>query len=225
MRTPLPGEIVFIMKWVPGNKTMQATKFGFTVLGYTAWRKQIHVVLATFSRRYDKDSSMGKSKIIATLWKPLTRISAHKPKRDFLKNLKSLFKWNNSPSYCLRQTLVRKGLDKFKNDPTKQRYTTQNIYEHYDDVIMGWMASQITSLTIVYSTVFWDADQRKRQSSASLAFVRRIHRGPVNSPHRWPVTRKLFPFDDVIMQCKQNYKSHHHRLSWWIGSSMTTKFS
>ena len=60
-------------------------------------------------------------------------------------------------------------------------------------------ASQITSLTIVYSTVYSDADQRKHQSSASLAFVRGIHRGPVNSPHKWPVTRKMFPFDDVIM--------------------------
>ena len=56
-----------------------------------------------------------------------------------------------------------------------------------------------TSLTIVYSTVHSDADQRKHQSSASLAFVRVIHRGPVNSPHKWPVTRKMFPFDDVIM--------------------------
>ena len=70
---------------------------------------------------------------------------------------------------------------------------------HYDDVIMGMMASQITSLTIVYSTVYSDADQRKHQSSASLAFVRGIHRGPVNSPHKWPVTRKMFPFHDVIM--------------------------
>ena len=60
---------------------------------------------------------------------------------------------------------------------------------------MGAKASQITSLTIVYSY----ADQRKRQSSASLAFVRGIHRGPVNSPHKWPATRKMFPFDDVIM--------------------------
>ena len=65
---------------------------------------------------------------------------------------------------------------------------------------MGTIASQITSLTIVYSTVYSDADQRKHQSSASLAFVWGIHRGPVNSPHKWPVTRKLFPFDDVIMQ-------------------------
>ena len=65
------------------------------------------------------------------------------------------------------------------------------------DVIMGAIASQITSLTIVYSTVY--ADQRKHQSSASLAFVRGIHRGPVNSPRKWPVTRKMFPFDDVII--------------------------
>ena len=65
---------------------------------------------------------------------------------------------------------------------------------------MTTVASQITSLTIVYSTVFFQAtDQRKYQSSASLAFVRGIHRWPVNSPHKGPVTRKIFPFDDVIM--------------------------
>ena len=64
---------------------------------------------------------------------------------------------------------------------------------------MGAIASEITSLTIIYSTVYSDADQRKHQSSASLAFVRGIHRGPVNSPHKWPVTRKMFPFHDVIM--------------------------
>ena len=70
---------------------------------------------------------------------------------------------------------------------------------HYGDVIMGTVAYQITSLTIVYSTVYSGADQRKHQSSASLACVRWIHRGPVNSPHKWPVTRKTFPSDDVIM--------------------------
>ena len=64
---------------------------------------------------------------------------------------------------------------------------------------MSLMASQITSLTIIYLTAYWGADQRKHQSSASLAFVRGIHRRPVNSPHKWPVTRKMFPFDDVIM--------------------------
>ena len=64
---------------------------------------------------------------------------------------------------------------------------------------MGSMASKITSLTIIYSTVHSDADQRKHQSLASLAFVRGIHRWSVNSPHKWPATRKRFPFDDVIM--------------------------
>ena len=76
---------------------------------------------------------------------------------------------------------------------------------HYDDVTMNGMASQITSLTIVYSTVYPGADQRKHQSPVSLTFVREIHRGPVNSPHKWPVTRKMFPFDDVIMFFFQVY--------------------
>ena len=70
---------------------------------------------------------------------------------------------------------------------------------HYDDVIMDMIASQITSLTIVYSLVYSGTDQRKHQSSASLAFVRGIHRGPMNSPHKGPVTWKMLPFDDVIM--------------------------
>ena len=64
---------------------------------------------------------------------------------------------------------------------------------------MTTLASQITSLTVVYSIVYSGVIQRKHQSSASLAFVREIHRGPVNFPHKWPVTRKMFPFDDVIM--------------------------
>ena len=71
---------------------------------------------------------------------------------------------------------------------------------HYSDVRMGAIASQITSLTIVYSTVYSGADQRKHQSSASLSFVRGIHRRPVISPHKWPVTRKMLPFDDVIVE-------------------------
>ena len=69
----------------------------------------------------------------------------------------------------------------------------------------GTMACQITSLTIVYSTVYSGADQRKHQSSASLSFVRVIHRGSVNSPHKWPVTRKMFPFDDVIIGESYSY--------------------
>ena len=72
-------------------------------------------------------------------------------------------------------------------------------HEHYSDVIMSAIASQITGVSIVYSNVCSDVDQRKHQSSASLAFVRRIHRWPVNSPHKRPVKRKMFPFDDFTM--------------------------
>ena len=64
---------------------------------------------------------------------------------------------------------------------------------------MGALVCQIISLTIVYPNFIQGADQRKYQSSASLAFVWGIHRSPVNSPHKGPVTRKMFPFDDVIM--------------------------
>ena len=78
------------------------------------------------------------------------------------------------------------------------------LFNHYGDVMMGVLASQISSLTIVHSNVYSGADQRKHQSSVSLAFVRGIHRWPVNSPHKWPVTRKMFPFDDVIMLSSVN---------------------
>ena len=79
---------------------------------------------------------------------------------------------------------------------------------HYNDVTMSAMASQIISLAIVYSTVYSGTDQRKHKSSASLAFVREIHRWPLNSPHKWPVTRTLFQFDDVIMRiCVQSISS------------------
>ena len=74
------------------------------------------------------------------------------------------------------------------------------VSQHYSDAIMGAIASQITSLTIVYSTVSSDADQRKHQSSTSLAFVRGIHWGPMNSSHKWPVAREMFPLVDVIMR-------------------------
>ena len=94
------------------------------------------------------------------------------------------------PSLCCRHDLI-----------TLPRYywNTDELGIHYNDVIMNRMASQITSLTIVYSPVYSGADQRKHQSSASLAFVRGIYRWAVNFPHKRPVTRKMFPFDDVIM--------------------------
>ena len=92
------------------------------------------------------------------------------------------------------------------------RTTASVVMHHYDDVIMSTIASQITSFTIVYSTIYSGVDQSKHQSSASLAFVWGIHRGPVNSPHKWPVTRKMFPFDDVIMCTHQ----------WIVSSSVKT---
>ena len=85
--------------------------------------------------------------------------------------------------------------------------------KHYCDVMMGMIASEITSLTIVFSNVYSDADQRKHQSSSSLTFVRGIHRGTVNSPHKWPVTRKMFPFDDVIINVR--ILTHNNVSSWY----------
>ena len=84
---------------------------------------------------------------------------------------------------------------------------------HYDDVIMSAIASRITSSTIVYSTVYSGADQRKHENSASLAFVRGIHRGPVNSPHKWPVTRKMFPVD--ASSCWEWWQSRQWQC-WWL---------
>ena len=70
---------------------------------------------------------------------------------------------------------------------------------HYSDVITSALASQITRLAIVYLNVYSGADQRKYQNSASLAFVRGIHRWPANSLPKGLVKRKIFPFDDDIM--------------------------
>ena len=71
-------------------------------------------------------------------------------------------------------------------------HDVRHLDQHGYGIIMSAMSSQTTSLTIVYSTVYSGADQRKHQSYASLAFVRGIHRWPVNSPHKGPVTRKWF---------------------------------
>ena len=86
---------------------------------------------------------------------------------------------------------------------------------HYNDVIMSAIASQIISLTIHYSTVCSGTDQRKQQNSASLAFVRWIHWCLVNSPHKWPVTWKMFPLDDVIYNNNiEEYPCMHTQVLW-----------
>ena len=74
---------------------------------------------------------------------------------------------------------------------------------------MGALASEITSLTIVYSAVYSGADQRKHESSTSLAFVRGMHLWPVNFPDKGPITWKIFPFDDVIMVAGKAWKSYY----------------
>ena len=90
---------------------------------------------------------------------------------------------------------------------------------------MSPTASQISSIMIVYATVYSGADQRKHQCSASLAFVRGIHRRPVNSPRKGPVTRKMVPFDDVTMHVDLihwyvNFKSGVKTLRGWEGTTI-----
>ena len=85
-----------------------------------------------------------------------------------------------------------------KPDDHWEKMARRTMYIHYSDVIMDMIAFQITRLMIVYSTDYSGA-HKKHQSSASLAFMRGIHRWPVNSPHKWPVTSTMFPFDDAIM--------------------------
>ena len=67
---------------------------------------------------------------------------------------------------------------------------------------MSTMASQNNGVSIVYSSVCLDVDQGKHESSASLTFVKGIHRWLVNYPHKEPVTQKMFLFDDAIISLK-----------------------
>ena len=64
---------------------------------------------------------------------------------------------------------------------------------HYNDITMSAMVSQIIGVSIICLTICSGSDQRKCQSSASLAFVRGIHKWPVDFPHhKGPVMRKCF---------------------------------
>ena len=92
----------------------------------------------------------------------------------------------------------RISLDDRDMTPCHHITDTDEQKNDYNDVIMSMMSSQITGISIVCSTVGSDADQRNHQSSASLAFVRGLHRWPMNSPHKGPVTRKMYSFDAVI---------------------------
>ena len=83
---------------------------------------------------------------------------------------------------------------------------------------MTAMASPITGVSMLCSIVYSGSDQRKPQNSASLAFVGVIQRWPVNSPHKGPATRKMFPFDNVIMKISHCSGAHqlHLSMSWSV---------
>ena len=100
---------------------------------------------------------------------------------------------------CADTILICPALPSTKPKITQPSGHTTWRYIHYNDVIMSALVSQITGVSIVCSSVGSCADKKKHQSSAALAFVWGIHRWPVNSLHKEPVTRKMFPFDDVIM--------------------------
>ena len=111
-------------------------------------------------------------------------------------------------SHIRRETICEIVYDRKCVRLRSRKYTHEVLFgsvsQHHNDVIMGAMASQITSLTIVYSTVYSATNQRKYQSSVWLAFLEGIHRWPVNSLHKGPVTRKMFSFDDVKSWYREN---------------------
>ena len=115
-------------------------------------------------------------------FKPFAKFHANKP---YLRDFMGVFPTNahicrrRKRSQCPRPIL---DWNQFSSMVIRAHYIPRILHKHYNGVIMGMIASQITSLTIVYSIVYSDADKKKHQSSASLAFVRGIHRGPVNSP-------------------------------------------
>ena len=126
------------------------------------------------------------------VWFPFERAQSYHIWKEYLIPLYHGWEWG---SWFV---LNRKGIQIFIIDDIIS-VLKRDFHAHYDYVIMGAIVCHITSLTLVYSTVYSGTDQSKHQSSASLAFVWGSHRGPVNSPHKWPVTRKMLPFDDIIM--------------------------
>ena len=98
---------------------------------------------------------------------PITRKNAHDPSRKYVLFYSCIYFCQFLKSFIL-------------------------FHNHYRYVIMSTMTSEITSVSIVYSIVCSGKDERKHQSSTSLSCVRGIHRWPVNSPHKWAVTRKCF---------------------------------
>ena len=78
-----------------------------------------------------------------------------------------------------------------QSNSIQSKAVSSAVCKHYNDIIVSASASQITIFTIVYSTIYSGVDQRKHQSSASLVFVRGIHRWPVNSLHKGPIMENV----------------------------------
>ena len=112
------------------------------------------------------------------------------------KKLSVLLHWISNPKYKIEEKISKSYWSSSKVVCFGQ--TTGSNLEHwhvqYSDVIMSEMASQITGISIVCLTLCSAADQRKHQSSASLAFVRGIHWWPLDSPYKQSVMQKIFSF-------------------------------
>ena len=138
--------------------------------------------------------------------------------------IRSMFQWNSIrisniyiqqkyTFYSMHLKLLsakHRPLHSLAKDPEALDSGRWILLSHNGDVIISVMASQITGVSSVCSTVCSNADQRKHQSSASLAFLKGIHRSPVDSPQR-PVARKMFSFDDVIMGITRILNLEVHR--------------
>ena len=138
-------------------------------------------------------------------------VSCTKCCKDHCIRIEVRVKWNFHRIWiAMEKPLVKRGLDLFvvhliegtllgalmsselRSNYRQNDNVSPNGYR-YSDVIMGTIGSQITSLAIVYSTVYSGADKK------NIKAPRHWRLWPMNSPHKWPVTRKMLPFDDVIM--------------------------
>ena len=121
--------------------------------------------------------------------------------------------WYIRPSLYFIFTTVMSRVFLSQNPQIVSRNVIKDLHLNFADAVVYITSPIISTVTswwlwwrlkspaspLFYSTVYSGADQRKHQSSPSLAFVWGIHRWSVNSPHKWPVKRKMFPFDDIIM--------------------------
>ena len=118
---------------------------------------------------------------------------------------------------CLRSTASRhfrkiKQLVHCRRRRSKRQYIScHSSVKAFCGITLQWRHNERDGVSnfqphVCLLTVYSGAHQRKHRSSSSLASVWRNHRWPVNSPHKWPVTRKMFPFDDAIV--RQNISCH-----------------